>query len=109
MSPLANVLAMASLIGIWLVALTSWAFVARYTLRTWWRTEEGQHLMAFTVVFAMAWMVTGLVPFLNVPLEVALGVQLVIVILAEAVIVWRHALLSHSEEPSDSPTPDDGD
>ena len=98
MSGLEHALTIAAHALIWAVALVAWAFVARYTLHTWWRIPEGRHLMTFTAVFALLFTLTGLGPWLNIPLVAWLAVQNAALLLALGVISWRHALLTTSDK-----------
>ena len=102
MSPFAVVLQTTGQILLWLIALVSWWFVARYAMRAWWRTEEGRHLMTFTAVFALLFTLRALYPYLKVSLEVLYMIQVVALSLALCVIVWRHFLLTHADEEQDS-------
>lgn len=103
MSTTSTILYVTAHILIWTVALAAWAFVARYTWRTWWRTNEGRHLMAFTVVFALLFTLTGLMPHLDIADEVSLAIQGIALLAALSVIVWRHVLLTDSERDTDPP------
>lgn len=101
MTTTATILYVIGQVLIWVVAAAAWAFVARYTWRTWWRSVEGRHLMSFTAVFALLFTLTGVMPYLSIADEVAMGIQCLALILALAVIVWRHYLLSDSERVTD--------
>ena len=101
MSTLATWLVVAAQALIWAVALVAWSFVGRYTMRTWWRTEEGRHLMSFTAVFALLFTLTGLMPYLDITLEGKLGLQCTALLMALGVITWRHALLNGADDAAD--------
>ena len=81
----------------WLVGATAFAFVARYAMHTWWRTFEGRNLMAVTLVVAVTYTLSALMPWLRVS-DFALAVIACVVFAAMlAVLIQRHWLLTRAD------------
>lgn len=82
-------------------AVIAWVFVARYSRVTWHRTEEGRHLMAFTVLVALFMTFASVVslygPYPGMDL-VALGLYGLLV-----AMLWdRNLLFSHAQHEHDN-------
>lgn len=96
--PLAiHMLGTAAIVLVWVITVLAGAFVARYAMRTWWRSLEGRNLMAFTFMFAVTWAATGLSPVLNVPLWALLLIQLFIQLAWVWVLIRRHWMLTAAD------------
>lgn len=87
-------------------AVVAWVFVARFSRVTWWRTDEGRHLMAFTVLVALFMTFASTVsifgPYPGIDL-VALGLYGLLV-----TMLWdRNLLFSHAQHDADTASHDE--
>ena len=96
-----HALMIAAQILTWAVAVAAFVFVGRYATRTWWRTAEGQNLMAVTLVVAVSYGLTGLMPWLKVSDDVALLIVCIAFGAMFAVILQRHWLLTKANREDD--------
>lgn len=73
------------------------AFVARYSVRTWWRSLEGQHLMAMALLLSVTFFLATLLPWLNLSTRAKLVISVVVYALIGGVGLHRHWLLTRAD------------
>lgn len=80
-----------------LVCLVWLAFVARYSVRTWWRSLEGQHLMAMALLLGLTFFLATMLPWLNLSTRAKLVISCIVYALIGGVGLHRHWLLSRAD------------
>jgi hypothetical protein len=81
----------------WAVCAAAFTFVGLYAVHTWWRTIEGQNLMAVTLIVAVTYGMTGLMPWLRVSITAQAIIACVLLASMLAVIIQRIWLLRRAD------------
>lgn len=103
-----HALMIAAQILTWAVAVAAFVFVGRYATHTWWRTAEGQNLMSMSLVVAVTFGLSGLMPWLRVSLFAKALIACVAFAAMLAVIVQRHWLLTRADrDAATQPDPEE--
>ena len=81
----------------WVVLLVWLAFAARYSVRTWWRSLEGQHLMAMALLLSVTFFLAGILPWLDVTVHAKLVISCLVYAGIAGIGLHRHWLLSRAD------------
>jgi uncharacterized membrane protein YoaK (UPF0700 family) len=80
-----------------LVCLVWLVFMGRYSMRTWWRSPEGRHLMTMAAVLAVTFFLATILPWLNVSTRAKLVISCIVYVAIGGVGLHRHWLLTRAD------------
>ena len=79
------------------VSLVWLLFLCRYSMRTWWRSPEGRHLMSMAAVLFVTFLLVSILPWLNVSTRAKLVISCLVYAAIGGVGVHRHWLLTRAD------------
>ena len=72
-------------------------FLCRYSMRTWWRSPEGRHLMSMAAVLFVTFFLVTVLPWLNVSTRAKLVISCLVYAAIAGVGLHRHWLLTRAD------------